>query len=427
MYVTDQPAFLNGAVELATHLPPLALLDECKAVEEALGRNLQGGLRNGPRLVDLDILFYERKQEEPNEYVPQRLASERLTIPHPRLQERDFVLKPLLEVAGPSFIHPILNSTIQELWDRLLGGTADDDDDSDSDSTAVRVLPLPRNRFLYWNETLVMGILNVTPDSFSDGGQWNDSVEVAAQRALAMVREEGATVIDIGGESTRPDAEEVSLAQELARTIPVIQRIRELAHDMVLSIDTRRAAVARAAIQAGADLVNDVSGGSFDPDMLATVAELGVPMILMHMRGTPQTMQSLVDYNESVVEEVGQALAVASEAAAAAGIPQWIQILDPGIGFAKDTTGNLQLLQNLARLRAITGHLPLLLGTSRKGFLGRLTGVEVAADRDYASVASCVAALCLEGVESSSGTMLRVHNPAATTQAVQVMDAIRKS
>jgi dihydropteroate synthase/2-amino-4-hydroxy-6-hydroxymethyldihydropteridine diphosphokinase len=423
MYVTDQPSFLNGAVELATHLPPLALLDECKAVEEALGRNLQGGLRNGPRPVDLDILFYERKQEEQDEYVPERLASERLTIPHPRLQERDFVLKPLLEVAGPSFMHPILNTTIQELWDRLPPTQNDDN----TESTAVRVLPLPRNRFLYWNETLVMGILNVTPDSFSDGGQWNDSVEVAAQRALAMVREEGATVIDIGGESTRPGAEEVSLTQELARTIPVIQRIRELAGHVVLSIDTRRAAVARAAVQAGADLVNDVSGGSFDPEMLATVAELGVPMVLMHMRGTPQTMQSLVDYNESVVEEVGQALVVASEAAAAAGIPQWIQILDPGIGFAKDTTGNLHLLQNLARLRAVTGHLPLLLGTSRKGFLGRLTGVKVAADRDYASVASCVAALCLEGVESSSGTMLRVHNPAATTQAVQVMDAIRKS
>ena len=417
MYVTDQPAFLNGAVELATTLPPLALLEKLKRIEADLGRNLETGIRNGPRPVDLDILFYETRVEAGGSWFrTETLHSENLTIPHPRIQERNFVLKPLLEVAGSSFVHPVLNTTIDELYDGLLETTNDDE------QGAVRVLPLPRDRFLYWNQTLVMGILNVTPDSFSDGGQF-DEVEAAAQRALQMHQEDGATVIDIGGESTRPGAEDVLLEEELRRTIPVIQRIRELSSDVPISIDTRRSAVARAAVQAGADLVNDVSGGSFDPDMLSTVAGLGVPIVLMHMRGTPKTMQTMTEY-ENVVDDVANALSEASQAATAAGIPRWLQVADPGIGFAKDMQGNLSLLRHLARIRTVTNHLPMLIGTSRKGFLGTLTGVKEAVDRDYATVASCVAALCLDE-QCSSGTILRVHNPAAMVPAVKVMEAIR--
>ena len=170
------------------------------------------------------------------------------------------MLQPLLEVAGPQFVHPVLNATIGELHQRLLESSANSNkDDGDKlQQEAVRVLPLPRNRFLYWNETLVMGILNVTPDSFSDGGQFNNDdnnnnpVEAAAQRALQMYVEEGAAVIDIGGESTRPGAQEVSVSDELQRTIPVISRIRELSDAVPISIDTRRAVVAKAAVQAGA-------------------------------------------------------------------------------------------------------------------------------------------------------------------------------
>eukprot|EP00977_Amphora_coffeiformis_P006182 scaffold1332_cov166-Amphora_coffeaeformis.AAC.10 len=416
MYVTDQPAFLNGAVELATTLPPLDLLNKLKRIEADLGRSLQNGIRNGPRPVDLDILFYETRVEAGGSWFRREtLHSENLTIPHPRLQERNFVLKPLLEVAGPSLVHPLLNATIGELYDRLLETT-------DDEQGAVRVLPLPNDRFLYWNETLIMGILNVTPDSFSDGGQF-DHVEVAAQRALRMYQEDGAAIIDVGGESTRPGAEDVLVEEELRRTIPVIRRIREISSEVPISIDTRRAAVAKAAVQAGADIVNDVSGGSFDPEMLSTVADLGVPVVLMHMRGAPKTMQTMTRY-ENVVADVANALSKASQAATDAGIPRWLQIVDPGIGFSKDMQGNLSLLRHLSRIRVATDHLPILIGTSRKGFLGTLANVPQAVDRDYATVASCVTALCLEE-PCSSGTILRVHSPAAMVQAIKVMEAIR--
>ena len=414
--------FRSGAVELATTLPPHRLLDEIKRVEGQLGRNLQStAIRNGPRPVDLDILFYETRVEEGGHWFRREtLQAENLTIPHPRLQERAFVLVPLLEVAGPSFVHPVLTATIGELHERLMSES--------NEPAAVRVLPLPRNRFLYWNETLVMGSLNVTPDSFSDGGEFDRAVEKAAQRALQMYKDEGAAVIDIGGESTRPGAQDVTVEEELQRTIPVITRLRELSPHVPISVDTRRADVAHAAVQAGADLVNDVSGGCHDPAMLSTVAFLGVPMILMHMRGTPQTMQFMTDYSQDggVVQEVATALAETSRKATAAGIPRWLQIVDPGIGFAKDLHGNLALLQHLSQLRTATQQLPLLIGTSRKGFLGTLAQVPVAADRDYATVASCVAALCLEPEDGSNrGTILRVHNPAAMVQAVKVMQAIR--
>ena len=195
--------------------------------------------------------------------------------------------------------------------------------------------------------------------------------------------------------------------------------------DIPISIDTRRAQVARAAVSAGADIVNDVSGGSFDPAMLNTVAELGVPMVLMHMRGTPQTMQSMTEYDD-VVNNVAAALVERSVAAERAGIPRWMQILDPGIGFAKDLEGNLLLLKSLSQVRSIVGDVPLLLGTSRKGFIGKLTGVADAKERDPGTIASTVAALCI-GQGAGDCSVVRVHNVAAIKQGMVVMDAIRKA
>ena len=212
------------------------------------------------------------------------------------------------------------------------------------------------------------------------------------------------------------------------------------ASDIPISIDTRHATVAEAAVQAGADIVNDVSGGTFDPDMLTTVARLRVPMVLMHMKGIPETMQSLVnDYsntdnnnhnNKGVVEHVIRALNERCDAAEAAGIPRWMQIVDPGIGFAKDVHGNLSLLRHLNELRSnmrIGTSTPILLGTSRKGFLGKLTGVSQAKDRDYATVASCVAALCLDSDAGQGCNILRVHNVKAMKDAILVMEAIRRA
>jgi dihydropteroate synthase len=274
---------------------------------------------------------------------------------------------------------------------------------------------------LYLNETIVMGVLNVTPDSFSDGGQWSDSTEAAAQRAFALERE-GAGIIDIGGESTRPGAKEVDTGEELERVIPVIERIRRES-DIPISIDTRHSHVARQAVFAGADIVNDVSGGMHDADMLGTVAGLGVPMILMHMRGSPETMLSLTQYDD-VVQEVGNELQRRTEMAEKAGIHRWLQVVDPGIGFAKGLQENLRLLKNIGRIRTVTNNLPILLGASRKGFIGKLANVDVPSDRDPGTIASCIASLCLDD-SAVDCNILRVHNVAACKQAAKVMDAIR--
>jgi len=273
-----------------------------------------------------------------------------------------------------------------------------------------------------------MGVLNVTPDSFSDGGKWTSSLDRAVSRAIEMV-DEGATIIDIGGESTRPGAAEIVVEEQIRRTVPVIEAIRKRSTDVVLSIDTRLAAVARAAVEAGADIINDVSGGTHDPDMLATVAKLEIPIILMHMRGNPESMQGLTNYHDEggVLDGVVRALLKRSRLAEEAGIPKWMQILDPGIGFAKDMEGNLSLLKHYSDLRSKLGDFPLMLGTSRKGFIGKITGETMAEERDFGTVGSCVTALCLgnkEGGNSLGCNILRVHNVKGAKQATAVMDAI---
>ena len=273
-------------------------------------------------------------------------------------------------------------------------------------------------------QTYLAGILNLTPDSFSDGGDYV-SMESAIQRFHQMVNE-GAAIIDIGGESTRPGHTPVSAEEEIERVIPFIEKIRPHT-DALISIDTSKSLVADAALQAGADIVNDVSGGTFDDDMLSTVAELNVPIILMHMRGTPETMQGMTNYAEEggVVDSVVTGLKDRSAAAEKAGIPKFMQILDVGVGFAKELEGNLSLLKHYSEIRRRLGDIPLLLGTSRKGFIGKLSGETVAAERDFGTVSSCVAALCVGSEPGNLGcNILRVHNVKAAKQAVAVMDAI---
>ncbi len=351
MYVTDQPAFLNGAVEIETGLEPHSLLRRIKWVEQELGRNFSE-VRNGPRPVDLDVIFFDKMDETTSTFTPTLLDSSDLVIPHRLMQERAFVLVPIVEVAGEGYVHPVLNSTVKKLLQHVSRASAES-----SDPSTVRVLCLPRGRTLSFHETIIMGILNVTPDSFSDGGKWNSSIDVAVEHALRMEKE-GAGIIDIGGESTRPGAPEIPIEEQIRRTVPVIQSIRK-ATDIPISIDTRHAAVARAAIEAGADIVNDVSGGTFDKEMLPTVASLRVPVILMHMRGTPETMQTMTEYDD-IVENVIAALLERSKAAELAGIPRWLQVVDPGIGFAKDQMGNLRLLKNLNKIRKELEDMPLL-------------------------------------------------------------------
>lgn len=258
----------------------------------------------------------------------------------------------------------------------------------------------------------LMGVLNVTPDSFSDGGRYLDP-EASLARAGTLLAE-GADLVDVGGESTRPGAAPVPAQEEIRRVVPVIERLRARFPGAPISIDTTKPEVARAALRAGADLVNDVQALGV-PGMAELVAGSGAAAVLVHMRGTPADMRSRARYGD-VVAEVAAELREAMRRALAAGVPEDRILLDPGIGFAKTAEQSLAVLAGLARLRELGR--PLLVGPSRKSFIGDLTGAP-AADRlpgTLAAVAACV----LAGAE-----FLRVHDVAAARQAARVASAIR--
>lgn len=272
------------------------------------------------------------------------------------------------------------------------------------------------DRAFVWGErTYLMGILNVTPDSFSDGGQF-DRLDAAIVQAMAMAMA-GADILDIGGQSTRPGAVQISLAEELDRVIPVIEALRTGGFDLPISVDTTRATVAARAIAAGADWVNDISGASFDPDMLPIVAKLEVPIVLMHLRGTPQTMQGLTDYDD-VVEEIAIALQDRVDAAITAGVNPARILLDPGIGFAKTAAQNYELLRQLPRLAEL-GY-PLLVGPSRKSFIGNTLNQPDPSQRIWGTAAVCSGAIAL------GAQILRVHDVPQMYDVIRVSDAFWK-
>jgi dihydropteroate synthase len=268
---------------------------------------------------------------------------------------------------------------------------------------------------------IVMGVLNVTPDSFSDGGRAFDPSRpgehpgraIAAGRALVT---QGADVVDVGGESTRPGALPVDADEERERVVPVIAGLAALG--IVVSVDTRHASVAAAAVAAGAALVNDVGATDPDPGMLEVVATSGAAYVAMHLRGEPRTMQDAPTYRD-VVAEVEAALLATVVRAESAGIARERLAIDPGIGFGKTFEHNLALLRALPRLCA--HGLPVLVGTSRKSFLGRLTGIEVPEERLIGSVVSAVLAA------RAGARILRVHDVAATVQGLAVLDAMGAS
>ncbi len=261
-------------------------------------------------------------------------------------------------------------------------------------------------------DPVLVGALNVTPDSFSDGGDFLDP-ERAVARAAAML-DEGARVIDVGGESTRPGSDPVSPEEEARRVIPVIQGIVADRPDAIVSIDSYRAGIAEAALEAGARVVNDVTALRGDPCMAGVVAGTRCPVVLMHMLGNPKTMQRDPRY-DGVVREVRDFLAARAEHAVAAGVEEENVILDPGIGFGKTLEHNLALLAHLDQLVA-TGY-PVVVGTSRKSFLGKLTGNAATDDRVEASVATAAWAL------SQGAAMVRVHDVAPTVAAASLLGA----
>ncbi|MDZ8236483.1 MAG: dihydropteroate synthase [Nostoc sp. ChiQUE01a] len=270
-----------------------------------------------------------------------------------------------------------------------------------------------RGRCFEWGQrTYLMGILNVTPDSFSDGGEFN-TTSAALVQAQALVAA-GADIIDVGGQSTRPGAKQITLQEELERVLSVLQVLRpEIS--VPISVDTTRAAVARASVEAGADIINDISGGTFDSEMLPTIASLGVPIILMHIRGTPQTMQQMTDYQD-LMAEIFSFLQKQIAAATAVGVDRDRVIIDPGIGFAKNYEQNLEIFQRLRSLLAL--NCPILVGASRKSFIGRILNQPDPKARVWGTAAACCAAIV------NGADILRVHDVQQIRDVSLVTDAI---
>ena len=274
-----------------------------------------------------------------------------------------------------------------------------------------------RGKELSLKRPIIMGILNVTPDSFSDGGLYS-SADRALKRCEEML-EEGAQIIDIGGESTRPGAEPVPIEEEIRRTVPVIEEIRKkLGDDFFISIDTYKSSVAEKALDAGADMVNDISGFHFDDKMVSLVAERKCPAVIMHIKGTPKDMQKN-PYYDDVVKEIINYFSETLKLAESKGVDRSQLILDPGIGFGKRVIDNLCILKRLSEFKVFG--LPILVGASRKSFIGAVTGEEVPAQRVPGSLAAA-AVVVLKGAK-----ILRVHDVKETKQFLDTILAIEEA
>lgn len=401
MYLKSQPRFLNAVAEIETGLGAVELLDGLKAVERKLGRSAAGA-RNGPRTVDLDILLCGD--------LVKRTEDGMLTVPHPRIKERQFVLQPLCDI-DPGVRVPQVGGSVGEsgpsagdLLKRLKARES---------SSLERVLPLLNSSqsYLAWGgKPKMMGIVNATPDSFSDGG---DVATVSdALRRVEEFLKHGFEVLDVGGQSTRPGAALEPPEVELRRVEPLIRAIRSEHDDLAISVDTFRAEVASAAIDAGADIVNDVSAGNLDPRMAEVVRRKKCAWAMMHMRGVPETMGSERNtfYEEgSVVATVAEELGASVACALSAGIPRWDLIVDPGFGFAKTSAQSIELARGLASWKKRVGAFPCLVGLSRKrnltSILPHLEGCDPK-ERDFATAGAIVAAM------NNGADIIRVHNPA---------------
>lgn len=262
----------------------------------------------------------------------------------------------------------------------------------------------------------VMGVVNVTPDSFSDGGRFLDpQLAIAHGRELVAA---GADLLDIGGESTRPGAEPVASDEELRRVLPVVEALASDG-EVPISIDTSKAVVADAALRAGATIVNDVTAGRGDPDLLGVVAGAGAGLVVMHMQGEPRTMQRAPHYDD-VTREVGEFLAARLDAARAAGVAGDALIADPGIGFGKALAHNVELLARLGDLAAAVG-VPVAVGASRKTFLGKLSGTDDPAMRDDATLATSVWSF------TQGARIVRVHDVATSARIARLLDVISRA
>lgn len=468
MYYKDQPDFYNGAIKVSfKNKSPHDLLKILKQIEYERIKRVKE-FDNGPRSIDLDILLFDNII----------LNTDDLVIPHKSMLERTFALQPLCELLGPEFLHPVSAEPIHNHSRQLL--TSETNELIQESSNLLQVIPIPRldntlnplkfDHVENKHPTLLMGILNVTPDSFSDGGaNFNTDISQVLENANSLL-EEGANIIDIGGVSTRPGSIEPSAEDEINRLLPVVKAIRQSSNEKlaksIISIDTYRASVAEQCLIGGADIINDISMGLYDERMFDVVAKYGCPYIMNHTRGTPQTMSKLTKYqsntNEDIIEymtdpitgqhialpkpevdnlingisrEVGQQALKAFDK----GVKKWQIILDPGIGFAKSLSQNLAIIKhanafkkfsmmvnesdkgnNVKHFYVSFNGLPTLLGPSRKKFLGTICNEPIASERVTSTASSVMA--CIQ----QNTDIIRVHDVKEMKKTVLTGDAIYK-
>ena len=422
MYVERQGRFINGVCEVATTLEPAALLNRLQSIENELGRVKV--VDKGPRNIDLDILLYDSRIIE----------STALQVPHKLMLEREFVLRPLCQLIPDEMLpQPLSPRTtfrdhLRALHTKAYSSSsrAAANRNLGQDSPRVPVSPrLPLLApLLNSRKTELMSILNLTPDSFSDGGKLPLYSSSALSTTIYEHVHQGAVIIDIGGQSSRPGAADITATEEFSRVLPAIEACKRIAASIpvAISVDTYRAEVAEAAVKAGADIINDISAGLLDPNMLPTIARLDCTYILMHMRGTPQTMTSKENctYNGDLIQVIANELFERIAAAEAAGIRRWRMILDPGIGFAKTKDQNLEVLRRFDELRnhpRLEGF-PWVVGVSRKGFVGTVTGVKAPSQRIWGTAAAVATAV------QKGADIVRVHDVKEMAQVVRMADAI---
>ncbi|QLL31261.1 hypothetical protein HG536_0B01220 [Torulaspora globosa] len=469
MYFKDQESFLNGCLKIQTSLSPHELLVCCKEIEYDELKRVKK-FDNGPRTIDLDIILFLNGAGE-----PVMIDDEKLTVPHKRLLERSFVLEPLCELIPPNFVHPL---TAEPLIDHLnkLSKKGNDEDrlfnlvPVGSSGSTVNFLKFQNvtEEGIFGSTlgrgskvaTLVMAIVNTTPDSFSDSGELycdlDKQLSCVKEICSQTLRLHEKLIIDVGGCSTRPNSPQPSEEEELRRVIPTIQAIKscpDLPSDkVIISVDTYRSNVAQKAINAGASIVNDISGGSFDSSMFSVIAaNPNVAYVLSHTRGDIATMAKLTNYEESqngklseyisdkicktsetaTTRIIGRELAERYFAAVNNGVARWQIIMDPGIGFAKNGDQNLQIIRQLPLLKSFSctwengehvsfRNLPWLVGPSRKKFIGKITKEENPSDRDFATGAVITASI------GFGADIVRVHNAKDCAKAVKVADALYK-
>jgi len=453
--IENQPKFLNSAVVLGhpREWSILECLKKMKDIEREMGRDVHN-TDKGPRVIDLDILFSEK--EPMVRYDPPSFSYEKfwLEVPHRRIKERAFVLAPIADLTEKmdfdkngdvSITMANQMTAMAKLWrkkEKKVLQTTNFEGNED-DVLLQRVVPFKRNMKLepYEKRSRIMGVLNVTPDSFSDGGVFNTSVSTALRRAEQLV-DEGARIIDVGGQSTRPGASRVSAADEIARVAPVLkaicERFKNDPRNVAVSVDTFYGEVVKAADEIGVDIINDVSGGDWDAEMLSAVANTKVPLayILSHQRGSPDIMDENASYEiGSVAKTVGDEISSQFfQKILPSHISAWRCWIDPGFGFAKSEGQCVELLSDLQEVRASLARngcgglaqAPMLVGMSRKRFVGNMIVDEKGEDvpketRDIASAAAAVVALM------NGANAIRAHDVKLHAGVARVADAVATS